>query len=232
VRLLTKINRPFENLTKSGRTSTLEGIDPLKTALVVIDMQNWDAHPDFGLAAMCQREGVECEGYWDRVEQLVVPNHVRLLEAFRSAGAKVVFTVPGSYFPDFADANPNCREMWRQADAVVGDVACEIRPELKPERGEAVIVKGSSGAWSSSGIDHLLRNAGVAKLFFTGVVSNGCVMLSALGAWDHGYDVHVVEDATASFTQVHHEVALEVFSMYNFGLWATADVVKAVETST
>lgn len=225
---MTKINRPFENLVKGGKSSTLGGLDPHKTALVIIDMQNWDAHPDFGLARMVEREHVECEGYWERVESHVVPNNARLLDVFRAAGAKIVFTVPASYFADYSDANPNCRRMWEQGDAVMGDPSCEIRPELAPRRGEAVIVKGSSGAWSSSGIDHLLRHAGVTTLFFTGVVSNGCVLVSALGAWDHGYDVHVVEDATATFTADHHQVALEVFSMYNFGLWSTDQVEQAM----
>jgi len=225
---MTKINRPFENLVKGGATSSLDTLDPRTTALVVIDMQNWDAHPSFGLARMVERERVECLGYWERVEDTVIPNHVRLLEVFRAADTKIVFTIPGSYFADHSDANPNCRRMWEQGDAVFGDEACEIRAEITPRRGEAVIVKGSSGAWSSSGIDHVLRHAGVKTLVFTGVVSNGCVMLSALGAWDHGYDVHVVEDATATFSPDHHQVALEVFSMYNFGVWSTDQVVQAM----
>lgn len=223
-----KINRPFEKLVKAGKTSTLQGLDPRKTALVVIDMQNWDAHPDYGLARMVEREKVECIGYWERVEREVVPNNARLLAAFREAGAKVVYTIPASYFADYSDANPNCRRMWEQGDAVVGDVACQIRPELAPRRGEAVLVKLSSGAWGSSGIDHVLRHAGVTTLFFTGVVTNGCVMMSALGAWDHGYDVHVVVDATATFTPDHEAVALDVFSMYNFGLWQTKQVEAAM----
>ena len=223
---MSRINRPFENLVKGGRKSTLDNIDLRRSALVVIDMQNWDAHPDFGLARMVEREHVECEGYWERVAEQVVPNHVRLLARFRGAAAKIVFTVPASHFADYSDTNPNCRRMWEAGDALVGDVACQIRSELAPRQGEAVLVKGSSGAWASSSIDYVLRQAGITTLFFTGVVSNGCVLLSALGAWDHGYDVHVVEDATATFTPHHHEVALEVFSMYNFGLWSTAEVER------
>lgn len=226
---MTKINRPFENLVKGGGTATLENIDPARCALVVIDMQNWDAHPDYGLARMVEREHVECEGYWERVERTVIPNHVRLLAAFRAAGAKIVFTVPASHFADFSDANPNCRRMWEQGEALCTEEPCRIRSEIAPQRGEAVVVKVSSGAWASSSIDYLLRHAGIRTLFFTGVVSNGCVMLSALGAWDHGYDVHVVEDATATFTPDHHQVAMEVFSMYNFGMWSTAQVEQALQ---
>lgn len=220
--------RPFEHLVRGGGESSLRTLDPARTALVIIDMQKWDAHPDFGLARMVREEGVPCEGYWERMAEVVVPNHVRLLAGFRQAGAKVVYTVPASHFADYADANPNCRRMWAAGDALLGETACEIRDEIRPERGEAVIPKMSSGAWASSSIDYVLRQAGVQSLVFTGVVTNGCVMLSALGAWDHGYDVHVVEDATATFTPAQHQTALEVFNMYNFGLWSTAEVLAAL----
>jgi len=225
---MAELSRPFENLVTDGRGASLARVDPARSALVVIDMQNWDAHPDYGLARIVREQGIPCEGYWERVEQLVVPHHVRLLAAFRAAGGKIVFTVPASYFADYSDSNPNCRRLCEAAEALVGQPECEIRSELAPRPGEAVIVKASSGAWGSSGIDHLLRHAGVRSLFFTGVVTNGCVMLSALGAWDHGYEVHVVEDATATFTERQHQTALEVFSMYNFGLWTTAEVEAAL----
>lgn len=223
-----RINRPFRNFASPGATSSPAEFDPMRTALVVIDMQNWDAHPDFGLARLVEREGIEDDGYWDRVEDQVVPNNVRLLALFREWGGRVVFTVPASYFADSADANPNCRRMFGEVEAVVGDRSCDIRSELRPQRGEAVVVKVGSGAWGTSGIDHVLRHAGVTTLLFAGVVSNGCVLLSALGASDHGYDIHVVEDAMTSFTRAHHEVALDVFSMYNFGIWSTAEVEAAI----
>lgn len=222
---MSDLLRPFENLVTDGAGANLAAIDPARSALIVIDMQNWDSHPDYGLARVVREQGIPCEGYWERVEQQVVPNHVRLLDAFRSAGAKIVFTVPGSYFADYSDGNPNTLRLWEATGALNGTPECAIRSELSPRLGEAVIVKNSSGAWSSSGIDHALRHTGIRHLFFTGVVTNGCVMLSALGAWDHGYEIHVVEDATATFTEHMHRTALEVFSMYNFGLWSTGEVV-------
>ena len=63
------------------------------TALLVIDMQYFDAHKDFGVFAKARELGLESvfKYYFDRLE-VIVPNIARLQVAFREAGVEVVYT--------------------------------------------------------------------------------------------------------------------------------------------
>ena len=209
-------------------SANLDALDPSRTALVVVDMNNWNSHPDFGLGRLVRDNNVPEEGYWERVENLVVPNVRRLLDAFRQSGARVVFTEAGSYFADYGDANPNTRAMWEACNARDGELDSRTRPELEPFPGEPVLVKNCSSAWVSTPIDYLLRQAGVDTVVFAGVVANGCVMLSAFAAFDYGYRVHVVRDAVASLTEHEFALAFEMFAQFGFGLWTTAEVQEAL----
>lgn len=203
-------------------------VDPAHSALVVIDMNLWGAHPDYAMAGFLKDLGVDAARYWSRVEDQVVPAIARLLAVFRGAGAKVIYTEAGSFFSDGADTQPHMRDLYLSTNALDAQPDCRTRTELAPLPGEAVLVKPSSSAWTSTPIDFLLRQADIRSILFTGVVTNGCVMMSALGAWDHGFDVHVVEDATAAFDDHQHAVALEVFTMLGLGVQSAAEVEKAI----
>ena len=62
------------------------------TALVIIDMQYVDAHPDYGLGAREKELGLagSLDYYWSRLGESVVPNIQRLLATARRTGVEVV----------------------------------------------------------------------------------------------------------------------------------------------
>src|SRR5581483_7506102 len=63
------------------------------TALIVVDMQKADAHPDYGLGVKARQAGIEktFEYYWGAVAR-AVEQQKQLLDAARAAGVQVVFT--------------------------------------------------------------------------------------------------------------------------------------------
>ncbi len=201
-------------------------LEPERTALVVIDMQYASACRDTGLGRWLAENGRSEEGAYrfDRIEQLLVPNITRLLNAFRAAGLPCVFVRLGAQMAGCRDLIPHIRELETAFGNVSGEREYEILDSLAPEAGEPVITKLSASAFTSSGIDALLRNLGVATLVFTGVSTSQCVDLTARDAADHGYRSVIIEDAVAEDRPEWHEATLEQFERL-FGRVAASDAL-------
>ena len=81
--------------------------------------------------------------------------------------------------------------------------------EVAPVGDEIVIDKTSAGTFNSTSIDQLLRNMGINRLWVTGIVTEGCVEMTARDAADRGFLVTLVSDGCASSTHVAHDDALQ-----------------------
>ena len=84
----------------------------------------------------------------------------------------------------------------------------EFLPEVAPVGDEIVISKTTASAFNSSQIDQVLRNLDIDRLWVSGVVTQGCVELTARDAADRGYYVTLATDACASTTRELHDDAL------------------------
>jgi nicotinamidase-related amidase len=208
---------------------------PSKTALLIVDMQYWAVHPDYGLAKVVQRDYPEIASYFfPRLAEMVIPNQGRLLSFFRQHGLRIVFITVGPELLDGSDLSAiiKRRVAQRQAEgqpATVfpkGTFEHSIIEELKPEEGELVINKTSFGAFNSTSIDSLLRNMGIESLVIAGVATDVCVETTARDAADQGYNCILVEDACATFDQASHEAALRAFAKA-FGMVKNTDEVIA-----
>ena len=189
-----------------------------RSALVVIDMQNYCISPESDLARSMKRQNpVLFEQYSDRVSK-VIDNIEMLLEAFRSRSRPVVFTRHGSLLPDGSDLIPRRRSRESVARgasggesghmAVVGDEGHEIIPRLRSRPSELVLDKNTGSAFNSTGIDFHLRNMGVTTLVVTGIATDMCVMVTSLDAADRGWNVFIVSDACTTVDNGSHEAAL------------------------
>jgi nicotinamidase-related amidase len=211
---------------------------PSRTALLVVDIQNYDAHPGYGLGPILRDlEPGAAAYFYERVSTMVVPTVQRLLAAFRGAGERVVYCQSGALLPDGADLFPRRRARFtgaadgRRTIFRMGEVEYEILEALHPAASDVVIHKSTVSAFNSSNLDGVLRNMGIECLVITGVVTDGCVDSTARDASDRGYDCVIVDDACAAWSPAWHAAALEAFERY-FGLVAAADhVVRALDAS-
>lgn len=99
---------------------------------------------------------------------------------------------------------------------------------LQPADGELVVEKNTSSAFNSTGIEWLLRNMGIETLVIAGMATEMCVETTARDAADRGFDVIVVEDATATFYEHHHRAALSAFARVFGQVWSTDSVLAAL----
>jgi biuret amidohydrolase len=213
-------------------------VDWRRAALVVVDMQNYGCNPDVGLPQMLSERYAEIASYYvPRVTQTAVPNAIRLLEGFRAAGRRVVFTRHGPLLADGSDMIPRRRR--RDVDAVEstgapalwhrGTFEHEVIDALAPAAGELVVDKNTSSAFNSTGFEWLLRNLAVDTLVVVGMATDMCVETTARDAADRGFNVILVEDATATFFEHHHRAALSGFARVFGQVWDTARVLDALD---
>ena len=209
-------------------------IDWERAALLLIDMQNYGCNPDAGLGPMLSERHPEIAGYYlPRVTGTVVPNARRLLEGFRAAGRRVVFTRHGPLLADGSDMVARRRRRDREALATTGTPALwhrgtfehEVVADLTPAAAELVLDKNTSSAFSSTGIEWLLRNMDVETLVLLGIATDMCVETTARDAADRGFNVILVEDATATFFEHHHRAALSAFARVFGQVWDTERVL-------
>jgi biuret amidohydrolase len=210
-------------------------VDPARTALLVIDMQYHDAHPDYGVGlTMREQAPILADYYFDRLKRVVVPSIQRLLDAFRRERLRVVHITLGAELDDLGDLPPTARARSLQRYQATGRHTFyarstrefEILPELAPRPNELVINKTTLGAFNSTVLDRTLRNLGIETVVVTGVVTSVCVETTARDAVDRGYNVILVDDGCAAWDEDSHLATMRSFRRY-FGRVTTGEEILA-----
>lgn len=179
-------------------------VDLLRTAIIVIDMQN-----DF-----CAPGGwVDYLGADFRPDREPIAPLQRLLPALRDAGVPVIWVNWGNR-PDLANMPPNQIHLYKPAGTGVGlgdplpgsgahvlekdSWAAAVVDELAPAPQDIKVDKYRiSGFWDTQ-LDSILRNLGVRSILFTGVNTDQCVLHSLTDANFLGYGCILVEDCCAT----------------------------------
>ena len=198
--------------------------DYSRAALVVIDLQNSFARRDCGLWKRLAEDGLADEAEYgiSRLETTVIPNNASLAEAFRAAGRPVIFARCASVIGDGSDQTARHRGQ----GLVVPEWSYEaqIVEQLGVRPGDVVLTKTGSGCFTSTNLDHLLRNLHIETIVLTGMWTNSCVETTARHAGDLDYNVILVEDACVAMTPENHEWALRYLGN-NFALVRSTEQV-------
>jgi len=197
----------YDPLSRLVNRRGLPDLIPGKACLLTVDMDHGDVHPDFGLGALARRKGMfdEMAWYYDAV-QAIIPRIRQLQDLGRATGIEVIHTRWSELTRDGRDActrnkSRGIAQPWTSQEA-------EIIPEVAPIGDEMVFSKSTSGAFTGTSIDRVLTWMGIQTVVVMGVVTNGCVEMTARVAADLGYQVVLVGDACAAHTPFLHENAL------------------------
>ena len=197
------------------------------TALIVIDPYN-----DF------ISEGGKI---WDRLRGVAeanqcVPHMMQVLDAARKSGIRVFYALHHRYRPGDYETwkyiAPIQKAAWSRKTFEYGTWGGEIRREFEPRPGEIV----AQEHWCSSGfentdLDLQLKKHGIHQLIVVGLIAHTCVEATVRYAAEFGYEVTVVRDATASFSEVEMHAALDVnIPNYASGLVTTNEVVETLNS--
>jgi biuret amidohydrolase len=177
-------------------------LDISTTALVITDPQLDVLAADGKLADLLhpqvEKRGVvaHLRQLRDHAERLGVPVVYSTLEH----GAKTV-AAPPTNAPVYA--------MITDRGAMRPGAGGDIHPQLVPTDKTALATpRTGMMAFGVTDIDQLLRARGAKTLVMAGMVLNLCLESNVRAAVDHGYEVVVVSDATATISDEAHEATL------------------------
>ena len=189
---------------------TVEHVDPTRTALIVVDMQN-DFVKEGGSLVVPDAEGT-------------IQAIRGLLNGARSSGAKVVFT------QDTHTGGDPEWEIWPR-HAHEGSWGWRIVDELAPREGEVVIRKVRYDAFYGTHLDHFLRLWGTDTLVLCGTVANICVHYTAASAALRWYDVIIPRDAVSALEPFDLEASLRQTAFLFAGKVTTTEALEVGEAS-
>lgn len=184
-------------------------VDPARTALIVVDMQN-DFVKDGGSLVVPDAEET-------------IPAIRRLLDLARESGMKVVFT---------QDTHGHGDPEWEIWPAHVHEESWgwRIVDELEPRENELVIRKVRYDAFYGTHLDHFLRLWGVDTVIICGTVANICVHYTAASAALRWYRVIVPRDATSALHTFDLESSLRQTAFLFNGTITESSAIETEET--
>lgn len=207
-------------LRRQGRPFAHERIVAPRTALVVVDMQNYFCTDGFAACVPLART--------------IVPAINRVARALRAAGGTVVWvqTTADGALARWKRHHDHMltpeRVARRLAELDERHAGFALHPELEALPGDERVKKVQYSAFigASSDIDARLRARGIESVLVAGTATNVCCESSARDAMMLDYRVVMLSDANAAATDAEHAASLDNFALF-FGDVMTVD--EAIE---
>ena len=183
-------------------------IEPAHTALLYVDVQNYNCIPEGGEYAHLDAAEIERRyGYFFQImRERAVPNMVRLQQACRRGRIEVTDTVIESLTREGRDRSLDYKITGFNVPK--GSHDAKVIDALAPLEDEIIFPKTSSSVFISTNIDYVLRNLGVRYLIIAGCLTDQCVDSAVRDACDLGYLVTVPTDAVATQSADRHDWSL------------------------
>jgi len=157
---------------------------------------------------------------WPRISTVAESNHcvqhmLAVLQAARKAGLRVFYVLHRRYRPgdyeSWTNIAPVQKAAWTSKAFEHGTWGGEIRSEFEPQPGDVVV----SEHWCSSGfantdLDLLLKRHDIHRVIVVGLIAHTCVEATVRFAAELGYEVTLVKDAIADYSDAHMHAALEI----------------------
>jgi nicotinamidase-related amidase len=182
-------------------------VEPRRTALLVIDMQNDFVHHTGSLVIPDA--------------QSTIPAIKRLVKLAHAYGLRVVYSQD-----THREGDPEWR-IWPE-HCRAGSWGCAIVQELAPAPDDTVLAKLRYDAFYGTSLDHLLRVWGIETLVICGTLANSSVHYTAASAALRWYEVVIPRDAVSALEAFDLESSLRQTAFVFAGLITTAAGVHIV----
>lgn len=166
-------------------------LDAQTTALVLIDLQN----------------GILPFATGPHSASQVVTHAAHLAGRFRALNAPV-FLVRVGWSDSFAEALK--QPVDKPSPSPVGglpDAWWEFPKNLAVQESDILITKRQWGAFYGTDLDLQLRRRGIKTVVLGGIATNIGVESTARSAWEHGYELVIVEDMCSTYSSEMHQFA-------------------------
>ena len=211
-------------------------IDVLKTAVLVIDMQN----------TFVRKGGImDLRGFDISATEKIIKPCQEIISAAREKGIKVIYSQMG-YSPDLSDSGGQHSPVWRKSQGlplmrqhpelkdklyIYGTWGADIIEELEPQPGDIVFRKQKHDGFIGTNLDIVLGTYGVKYLVFIGTATNICVESTLRHAFSLQYFPILVSDAVSPLGPSSIQEAT-IFNVRTIFGWVTTSekLLKAISS--
>jgi len=178
---------------------------------------------------------------WDRVKSDAegnncVPHMLQVLTAARDAGLRVFYALHHRYRPGDYETwrciAPVQKAAWLHKSFEYGTWGGELRREFAPHSGDVVALEHwCSSGFANTDLDLQLKKHGIHKLIVIGLIAHTCVEATIRFAAELGYEVTLVKDATADYSDEAMHAALDVnIPNYASALVTTDEIIDSISS--
>jgi ureidoacrylate peracid hydrolase len=211
---------------RGGRLHAYDRLNPARTALIVIDMQN-----------VWVKEGMIAHSPYCTA---IVPNINRLAAATRRAGGRVYWVraiygddAPRSWsaYMEFLGDGQTAEMLAALTD---GNEGAALWHGLDIGSADEIVIKRRFSALiqGSSDLGERLQASGIDTLLIAGVATDVCCESTARDAFMLNYRTIVISDANATSSDEAHNAALSALFNRFADVFGTDDVVAMLDAST
>jgi len=174
------------------------------TALLIVDPYN-DFMSEGGKLYNAIKETADASGMFANLRKLI--------PAVRAAGIQV-FIVPHHR----SDAHGHDYDGWQHVNL--------FNPEFGPQKGDVIIKEHwAQSGFANTDLDMQLKQHGIQKLIFVGLVANTCIESTARFGMELGYHVTLVIDGTAAFSSEGMKAAATNAPMFAHAIVKTNELL-------
>ena len=195
------------------------------TALLVIDPYN-DFISDGGKI-------------WNRIRGVAEANNCvshlqQVLNAAQKAQLRIFYVMHRRYRPGDYETwkyiAPIQKRSWSSKNFEYGSWGGEIRSGFEPQPGDIVAAEHwCSSGFANTDLDLQLKKHGIHQLIIIGLIAHTCIEATVRYAAELGYEVTVIKDATADYSDEEMHAALDInIPNYARAVVTTDEIVDAI----
>src|SRR5690625_7066499 len=186
-------------------------MDQSKTALLLVDLQKEEGTSE--IAGMSN----------------ILDKASSLSKMCRKKGIPVIYTGDINQDDEIALANKETvNEQGQPLYYHSKTETIEIADEVKPEQQDIIIEKYRYSGFFESNLELMLKSLGVEHLIIGGVLTDVCVLSTALDAYYRDYQIHLVKDICGTTTEGAHMASVLMMAnwIYDLKIYDAAEMEK------
>jgi nicotinamidase-related amidase len=195
-------------------------LNPQKTALLVIDMQDEFIKPHW-------------THFWIPRATRIVPTINQIIRTCRDKKIPIIFTVY-SKTHNYLDRphtlwNMPSRSFTKEIDQSTLFQKGRIWKDLSQEKNDIIIHKSSYGAFYDTPLETILKNLKKDTVIITGTLTNYCCSMTARQAYERGFKVIFSSDATATHFPELQEYELKILRRGFAKIMASEEIISTLK---
>jgi nicotinamidase-related amidase len=178
---------------------------------------------------------------WDSLKAVAeankcVPHMLQVLNAARKAELRVFYAMHHRYRPGDYETwkyvAPIQKLAWSRKTFEYGTWGGEFRGEFEPQPGDIVALEHwCSSGFANTDLDLQLKKHGIHQLIVIGLIAHTCVEATIRHAVELGYEVTLVKDATADYSDEMMHAALQInIPNYASAIVTTTEIIDSISS--